>query len=153
IPVVVDDGVGVELFADLRRDCTTRWLRTGFAPQLDVGRLIFTLAEVASVVEGDCRLIASRMTDARWLHGLDKAAGGRGVVAGGPASQLAEAAGATRFDGAVRRARFDSWLAIVDTRLVRATQALSEGRVDDALLSAQVAGPLAAATLEAWGER
>ena len=146
----------VELGPALERakaDLARRWATTGWTHILDVGWLAFDAAEVRELVDGDVLSAAARTGDPRWLHGTDKAAGGRGAMSNGPGQAFADAAAATRFAVEVRRARFDSWVDIVRRRLTRATDALAAGGEDEAYATAQVAGPLAAATLEAWGER
>ena len=146
----------IELGPPLERakaDLARKWAATGWTHILDVGWLAFDEAEVRAFANGDAQSTVALIGDPRWLHGTDKAAGGRGALSNGLGQAFADAAGATRSAVEIRRARFDSWVEIVQRRLTRATDWMAAGHEDDAYAAAQVAGPLAAATLEAWNER
>lgn len=85
------------------------WAASGRAQTLDVGWLAFTDREVVEAVDSGPVEAAARMPDRRWLHGTDKAYGGRAAA---DPDGLAQA-----FVDWVNRVRFDPLVVAVRTRL------------------------------------
>jgi predicted nucleotidyltransferase len=86
------------------------WAASGRAQTLDVGWLAFTDEEVAEAAASGPSQAAARMADRRWLHGVDKAAGGRAAAdPDGVARTFLEWVDAVRFDPLVVAARVGLW--------------------------------------------
>jgi hypothetical protein len=86
------------------------WAASGRAQTLDVGWLAFTDEEVAEAAASGPSDGAALMADRRWLHGVDKAAGGRAAAdPDGVARAFLEWVDAVRFDPLVVAARVELW--------------------------------------------
>jgi predicted nucleotidyltransferase len=136
----------------LRSQLAAEWTASGWVHVLDVGRLVIS-ADEAEALSSDPTRLADMVAEPRLMHATDKIVHGRPSGPRSVGEALVAAVTGKRHAVEVRRARFDQWMAIVNARLTRAEEALGEGRVSDAVTTAQVAGPLAAAALEAWSER
>jgi predicted nucleotidyltransferase len=131
------------------------WAASGRAQTLDVGWLAFTDREVLEAVDSGPVEAAARMPDRRWLHGTDKAYGGRAAA---DPDGLAQA-----FVDWVNRVRFHPLVVAARARLWW-RQALDARRDAGAALAGQdpasatsrlreAAGALRLALIEGWGER
>lgn len=131
------------------------WAASGRAQTLDVGWLAFTDREVLEAVDIGPVEAAARMPDRRWLHGTDKAYGGRAAADPDGLAQT--------FVDWVNRVRFDPPVVAVRTRLWW-QQALDARRDTVAAMAEQdparatsrlreAAGALRLALIEGWGEQ
>lgn len=152
VPVVSELGDHERAFRNVRRQLGELWTASGWTHVVDVGSLMITTSEADLFVNDPGRLPAL-LGDPRLLHSTDKIVRGRGKSPGGPGAALVALATAARCDVEVRRARFDQWMSIIHRRLAGARQALTANQFEDAVVTAQVGGPLAAAVLEAWSEQ
>jgi hypothetical protein len=86
------------------------WAASGRAQTLDVGWLAFTDREVLEAVDSGPVEAAARMPDRRWLHGTDKACGGRAAVdPDGLARAFVDWVNRVRFDPLAVAARARLW--------------------------------------------
>ena len=89
LPVFDDGGSTEELLDAEQAKLVDWWAASGRAQTLDMGWLRFTTDEVRQAVSADAAWAAGQMNEPRWLHGMDKAYGGRGIAdAGGLATAL-----------------------------------------------------------------
>lgn len=154
LPVIVGQVEDVVARVEVvRAELVDWWAASGRAQTLDVGWLAFTTDEVDEIAGSGPAAAVARVGQARWLHGTDKAVGGRGAVRAGPADTFAGWATETRAHPDVRAARARVWLDRAQSALEQATNALRVGTADEAAAHAQGIGPLAIALIEAWSER
>ena len=110
LPISADD---VDVEAAVRRVravLVDRWSASGRAQCLDISWLRFSEAEVKWAVDADVRCVAERMIDPRWLHGIDKPYGGKGVAdPGGIAATFVNWATEIRFHPVLIEARIRQW--------------------------------------------
>jgi predicted nucleotidyltransferase len=131
------------------------WAASGRAQTLDVGWLSFTDEEVERAVRSGPVDAAEKMSDRRWLHGVDKAFGGRGGAdADGLAGAFAAWATRVRFEPTVVAARVREWT----RQAVEARDGAMEsaGRGDRARATMgmrQAARALRMVLIEGWGTR
>jgi hypothetical protein len=130
------------------------WASSGRAQTLDVGWLAFTDGEVLEAVGGGPAEAAARMPDLRWLHGTDKAYGGRAAAdPDGLARAFLDWLDRVRFDPLVVAARVRLWWRqALDAR--RDAVALAEqdpARAASGLRDA--AGALRLVLIEGWQEQ
>jgi hypothetical protein len=131
------------------------WAASGRAQSLDLSWISFTVAELVDVVEAGTAGLATRMSDRRWFHGIDKAFRGRSGRAGEvPVESFLAFLRDARFAPEVVEARVAEWRQ-------QAVAAIRDARV------ARVEGDLATATrqlrecaralrlvlVEGWGGR
>ena len=131
------------------------WAASARAQTLDVGWLRFTDQEVTQAIGLKPAEAAQLMSDRRWLHGTDKAYGGRGAAdPDGLAEAFAQWATKIRFEPLVVAARVKQWKTqVVDAR-ERAIQAISCNNPVEATLGIrEAARALRLVLLESWGER
>ena len=157
LPVYDDSTDPAESAARLDQRRTTLidwWAASGRAQTLDVGWLAFTTTEIRDAVAAGPDDAATRITDPRWFHGIDKAYGGHAADPGDELSAAFAAwIAAARFHPAVVTARIDIWRR-------QATDALAEAarvRTDDPATATHLlrvsARALRLVLIERWGER
>lgn len=131
------------------------WASSGRAQCLDVGWLCFTDTEVAQAMDEGPQGAASRMSDVRWFHGLDKAYGGRGVGdPDGLAHRFAQWVTAVRFQPEVTHVRAGQWISAAGTARDGAQEAIAQGDEAEATVLIRESGSaLRLVLLEGWGER
>lgn len=131
------------------------WAASARAQTLDIGWLRFTDREVAHAIGLGAAETAQLMSDRRWLHGTDKAYGGRGVGdPDGLAKAFAQWATKHRFEPLVVAARVQQWKAQVEDARARAIQAIGRNENAEATLALrEAARALRLVLLEGWGER
>ena len=131
------------------------WAASARAQTLDIGRLRFTDQEVTHAIGLGAAEAAQFMGDRRWLHGTDKAYGGRGVGdPDGLAEAFAQWATKHRFEPLVVAARVQQWKAQVEDARARAIQAIGRNENAEATLALrEAARALRLVLLEGWGER
>jgi hypothetical protein len=131
------------------------WAASGRAQTLDVGWLSFTDEEVEQAVRSGPVYAAGKMSDHRWLHGMDKAFGGRSAAdADGLAGAFAAWATGVRFEPPVVAARVREWTRQAGEARDSAIE--SAGRGDRARATMgirQAARALRMVRIEGWGER
>jgi len=131
------------------------WAASGRAQTLDVGWLSFTDEEVEQAVRCGPVYAAGKMSDHRWLHGMDKAFGGRGAAdADGLAGAFAAWATAVRFEPPVVAARVQEWTRQAVEARDSAIESAGRGdRVGATMGMRQAARALRMVLIEGWGER
>ncbi|GAA2759359.1 nucleotidyltransferase domain-containing protein [Actinopolymorpha rutila] len=141
-----------EVSADVDRcayELSAMWGTGGVYTAVDAGRLTFDESEVRSPVD-----VLARMSDNRWLHGLDKIYGGqarrddRGVAA-----TLLDLSARWRFDQALVGRRIEAWLAIARQQLADADRLTVTDHVGAWIAIRRAATALAEVATERWGER
>lgn len=129
---------------------------SGRVQGLDVGWLRFTDNEVNEVINSDIADVATRMTDRRWFHGIDKAYGGRGAAdPDGLAQAFASWVTEVRFDPVVVSARVAQWWVQLEDARGRAFNAIKSGdRITATLALRGASGALRLVLIEGcWGKR
>ena len=155
IPISTE-GAETEVEIERRRSALVeRWAGSDWAQSLDVGWLRFSDQEVEQVIKAGAPEAARRMSDRRWLRGIDKSYGGRGVAdPDGLAEAFAKRAREIRFDPLVVAARIQQWRVQVCDARDRAVQSLeANDHVNATLAIREAAGALRLVLLESWGER
>jgi hypothetical protein len=155
LPISVQ-GADTEAEVERRRSSLVDWWAASARAQtLDVGWLRFTDREVDQAIRGGPVTAAERMSDPRWLHGFDKAYGGRGVAdPDGLAAAFARWATEHRFDALVVAARVRHWRAQVRDTRAQAVQALARNDpVEATLRLREAARALRLVLVEEWGAR
>jgi hypothetical protein len=150
------EGVDTEATIEQRRaELVDWWAASARAQTLDIGWLRFTDKEVAHAIGLKAAEVAQLMSDRRWLHGTDKAYGGRGVSdPDGLAQAFAQWVTRIRFDSLVVAARVRQWKAQVDDARDRTIQAIHQNeRIQATLALREAARALRLVLLESWGER
>jgi hypothetical protein len=131
------------------------WASSGRAQTLDVGWLAFTDHEVLVATRGGPAEAAARMPDLRWLHGTDKAYGGRAAAdPDGLAQAFLDWLDRVRFDPLVVAARVHLWWRQALDARHEAAAALAEqdpARATSRLREA--AGALRLVLIEGWHEQ
>jgi hypothetical protein len=131
------------------------WASSGRAQTLDVGWLAFTDREVLEATAGGPAEAAARMPDLRWLHGTDKAYGGRAAAdPDGLARAFLDWLDRVRFDPLVVAARVRLWWRQALDARRDAAAALAEqdpARATSRLRDA--AGALRLVLIEGWQEQ
>jgi hypothetical protein len=155
IPIAAE---GFETTAEIERRHASLidwWAASARAQTLDIGWLRFTDQEVTHAIGLETAAIAQLMSDRRWLHGTDKAYGGRGVGdPDGLAEAFAQWATKIRFEPLVVAARVQQWKTQVADARERTIQAISSNnRVEATLAIREAARALRLVLLESWGER
>lgn len=153
---VVTGGSDTEAEIDRRRSFLVDWwVASGRAQYLDVGWLRFTDHEAEEAIMSGAADAAAKMSDDRWLHGLDKSYGGYGAAdPDGLAQAFATWVTRIRFDPVVVSARLEQWWAQVDDGRDRALNAMTaDDRVEATLALREAAGALRLMLIEGWGER
>jgi len=150
------EGIDTEAEIEHRRSTLVDWwAASGRAQSLDVGWLRFTGQEVERVIKAGASEAAGRMADHRWLHGIDKSYGGKGVAdPDGLAETFANWATEMRFDPLVVAARIQQWQAQVNEARDLAARSLgANDPVKATLALREAARALRLVLLEGWGER
>ncbi len=153
---ITTGGADIEVELERRRSALVDWWAASARAQtLDVGWLRFTDHEVEQAICLGVAETAKLMLDHRWLHGIDKAYGGRGV---GDPNRLAEAfaqwATKRRFEPLVIAARVQQWEAQAKDARERTIQAIRrDDRVAATLALRAAARALRLVLVEGWGER
>jgi hypothetical protein len=149
-------GANPEVEIEHRRSTLVDWwAASGRAQSLDVGWLRFTDQEVEGAINAGASEAAGCMSDQRWLHGIDKSYGGKGVAdPDGFAEAFANWATEVRFDPLVVAARIQQWLVQVNDARDLAVQSLeANDPVKATLAIREAARALRLVLLEGWGER
>ncbi|WP_062213334.1 nucleotidyltransferase domain-containing protein [Streptomyces sp. NBRC 109706] len=130
------------------------WAASGRAQTLDLGWLAFTAEELRAALAGGPALVAERVAaDTRWLHGLDKAYGGRsGLADDGLIGEFTAFATAVRFDPVVVAARREHWRGEA-RRLAAEARSAAEDPAGATALLRETARALRLVRVESWGER
>lgn len=133
----------------------TWWAGSGRAQEVDVGKLYFSIDELDELTQRNAELVASRMSDPRWFHGLDKSFGGYAAAdPDGVAGAFSAGMNTLRFHQAVVTARLEQWWVQARAAQGRAKAALSDGEFLDATLALREAARSTRQILiESWGER
>jgi predicted nucleotidyltransferase len=158
IDILPIDAAGTDAAAEIERRHAALidwWAASGRAQTLDVGWLRFTDEEARAAIAADVGYAAERMSDPRWLHGLDKAFGGRGVAdPEGLADAFARWASSVRFAPEVVAARVREWFRQAVAAREAAADAVAGGEPAPATIQMrQAARALRLVLVEGWGER
>lgn len=155
LPIVAADVDCAEEIERRRSALVDWWAASARAQTLDVSWLRFTDQEATAALDFGPAETAQLMHDRRWLHGLDKQYGGRGVGdPDGLAGAFAVWATRMRFEPLVVAARVQQWQAQVDQARERAIAALSRAdRITATLALREAARALRLVLLEGWNER
>jgi hypothetical protein len=131
------------------------WASSGRAQTLDVGWLAFSDGEVAAASGCGPAEAAAWMADRRWLHGVDKAFGGRAAAdPDGLARMFLDWIDEVRFDPLVVAARVGLWRREATVGRRDAEAAWREGDATLATARARdAAGALRLMLVEGWGEQ
>ncbi len=131
------------------------WAASGRAQTLDVSWIRFDTAEVRRALDSEPAQAASLMSEPRWLHGIDKIYGGRGLAdPQGLAEAFAAWATDARFEPEVRGARLQIALQAAERAAQAAQVAHREHDPAGATLAVRTGAREARlALLEHWGER
>jgi hypothetical protein len=131
------------------------WAASGRAQTLDVGWLAFTDREVAEAAGSGPAGAAARMAEPRWLHGVDKAFGGRAAAdPDGLARTFLDWVDAVRFDPLVAAARVGLWRREAASGRRDAETAWRDGDATRATARLRdAAGVLRLVLVEGWRER
>ncbi|GAA5023051.1 nucleotidyltransferase domain-containing protein [Actinopolymorpha pittospori] len=157
--MVVCSGRSVEETAaevDLRAyQLSEMWGVSGIYTGVDAGRLTFDEADVLSAASEGRTAVRERMSDPRWLHGVDKIHGGfarrdpRGV-----AQAFLDWSSRSRFEPGVVDARIAGWFEQARQATTQAERLLVTGDPTGAWISIRRAGTaLAEVATERWGQR
>lgn len=137
-----------------RAELVDWWAASGRAQTLDLGWLAFTTTEIREAVAAGPEHAATRITEPRWFHGIDKAYGGR---AADPDDELLAAfttwIAEARFHPTVMTTRINTWHRQATDALAEAAQS----HVDDPTRATRLlrvsARALRMVLIEQWGER